>query len=237
VRWYSAAWSRISRPPFALPRSSPCARHRRPDKRQVPPPWLPPDVTRGTRAARPAPGSAHPAGCGVARVPHAASDPDVWRWAGAMGTDDPRQHRSRCPLGKRAVAARAAPRRILSAGASAARWFLAASSVESGVAALAVVGACWHWAGTGGKTPALGTPATAARSLAAARTKPQSRPRLARRRLTRLTRAWWGNWKDAGDVLDNTQNDGQTARFTGQGGPACSWRGWPRQAGVRSRDH
>ena len=94
-----------------------------------------------------------------------------------------------------------------------------------GVATLAVVGVL-ALGGHGGNSRAPQTPATAARSLAAARTTGPVTPSTSARTTPSASvktsyavdSCVVGNWKDAGDVLDNTQNDGQTAQFTGQGG-------------------
>ena len=93
-----------------------------------------------------------------------------------------------------------------------------------GVAVLAVVGVL-ALVGHGGNSAGPGTPTTAGRSLAAARTTAPATPSAATITASASAKTSYavdscvvGNWKNATDELDNTQYNGNIVRFTGQSG-------------------
>ena len=85
-----------------------------------------------------------------------------------------------------------------------------------GVAALAVIGVL-VLGSHGGGSPAPLTPTAGTHSLAATRRSTAVAPSASAKTSYAVDSCLVGNWKDAGDVLDNTIH-GQRAQFTGKGG-------------------
>jgi hypothetical protein len=166
-------------------------------------PWLPPDVLAAL--ARHAPPSAPQA----AQMSHASTTPVLPPTAGGTvppyGDAGPYQGRSGASAVRRAVRNRP--------------MVLGGVFGGIGVAALAVVGVL-ALGGHGGHSLAPGTPASATHSPAATPTPTAATavaPAPGAKTSDAVDSCLVGNWKDAGDVLNNTI-EGQPGQFTGAGG-------------------